>query len=501
MNRSIIIIGAGIAGLSAGCYGQMNGYDTHILELHDKPGGLCTSWDRKGYTIDGCIHWLVGTNPSSSMNQMWRELGAIKGKKIINHDEFLHIEGKSDKTFILYTGVDRLEAHMKELAPGDADVIEEFTGAIRFLSRIDMPLGKPREIASPLDGLKAIPMMLPMLRYVMKWRKTSLKDYADRFKDPFLHEVFNVIFDIPDFPLLGLVFTMAWLNNKDAGYPEGGSLEFSRAIEDRYLKLGGEISYKSRVEKILVEGGRAVGVRLSDGGEHRADTVISAADAYATIFDMLDERYIDKEYRKWFDTMPIFEPLVHISVGVAADLSSEPSMLSYPLATPIEVAGKMRDRLNVENTSYDPTLAPSGKSVLIITLESNYPYWERLHEDKEAYRAEKERIADDVVASLETRFPSISGKVEMVDVATPITFKRYTNNWQGSFEGWLLTTDNMSTGIMKGLSRTLPGLDNFYMIGQWTKPGGGLPPAATSGREVIQIMCHREKRPFTTTEP
>src|SRR3989304_2375133 len=51
--QSIIIIGAGIAGLSAGCYGQMNGYKTRIFELHDKPGGLCTAWKRKGYTFDG----------------------------------------------------------------------------------------------------------------------------------------------------------------------------------------------------------------------------------------------------------------------------------------------------------------------------------------------------------------------------------------------------------------------------------------------------------------
>ena len=56
MEKSIIIIGAGIAGLSAGCYGQMNGYRTQIFEMGTKPGGLCTSWKRKGYTIDGCIH-------------------------------------------------------------------------------------------------------------------------------------------------------------------------------------------------------------------------------------------------------------------------------------------------------------------------------------------------------------------------------------------------------------------------------------------------------------
>ena len=66
MSKSVIIIGAGIAGLTAGSYLQMNGYRTQIYELHTLPGGLCTSWKREGYTIDNSIHWLVGSSPSDS---------------------------------------------------------------------------------------------------------------------------------------------------------------------------------------------------------------------------------------------------------------------------------------------------------------------------------------------------------------------------------------------------------------------------------------------------
>ena len=78
MEKSIIIIGAGIAGLSAGCYGQMNGYRTQIFEMHDLPGGLCTSWKRKGYTFDGCIHWLVGSRPGTEFHRIWEELGRCR---------------------------------------------------------------------------------------------------------------------------------------------------------------------------------------------------------------------------------------------------------------------------------------------------------------------------------------------------------------------------------------------------------------------------------------
>ncbi|RME34100.1 MAG: NAD(P)/FAD-dependent oxidoreductase [Thermoflexia bacterium] len=81
--RSVIIIGAGVAGLSAGRYAQMYGYQSHIFEMHTLPGGLCTSWQRKGYTIDGCIHWLVGSSPSSPLYPLWEEVGAVRGKEFL----------------------------------------------------------------------------------------------------------------------------------------------------------------------------------------------------------------------------------------------------------------------------------------------------------------------------------------------------------------------------------------------------------------------------------
>ena len=73
--KSVAIIGGGIAGLCAGCYAQMNGYQSRIYEMHDLPGGLMTAWDRKGYTVDYCIHWLVGSSPKANMYKLWQEVG------------------------------------------------------------------------------------------------------------------------------------------------------------------------------------------------------------------------------------------------------------------------------------------------------------------------------------------------------------------------------------------------------------------------------------------
>lgn len=506
MEKSIIIIGGGIAGLSAGCYGQMNGYRTQIFELHDKPGGVCTAWKRKGYTIDGCIHWLVGTNPANNFYHIWKELGALPGQAIVNHDYFLRVEGKGGKVFNVYSDLDRLEQHMKELAPEDKDVIEEFIGAARKCARISLPIDKAPELYSPIDGLKLMFQMLPFLGFMKKWSKTSTLDFARRFTNPFLREAFSAGFagDIEDMPIFFMMMTLAWLNQKAAGYPVGGSLKFSRAIERRYLDLGGKISYKSPVAKVLVKNDRAVGVRLADGTEHRGDIVISAADGHATIFDMLGGKYIDDKIRGYYAQPHLCPPLVYVGLGVGRTFDDVPSSVAgtgFLLDKPITITGKKHQRMGVQIYNFDPTLAPEGKSVLKTQFNTDYDYWKKLSREPERYKAEKEQIADQVVAALDQRFPGLAAKVEMRDVATPLTWERYTGSWRGSYEGWMPTTKSNMAFFTGHMSKTLPGLDNFYMIGQWVEPGGGVPTAAMSGRNVSQIICKKDKKPFVTTIP
>lgn len=498
LSKSIIIVGAGIAGLSAGCYAQMNGYESRIFELHNLPGGLCTSWKRKDYIFDGCINWLVGSGSGTGLHKLWEELGALKEQQIVNFDEFTRIVDSNGKTLIVYTNVDLLENHLIELSPEDKGTIKDFCDAIRRFSKFDMPLGKPKELYSALDGIKLGSKMLPFMREMAKWSKISIWNFADRFKDPFLKHNFPLMFGLPDFPMLAAIFTLAEMHRKNAGYPIGGSLAFSQSIEKRYIELGGEIFYKSRVEKIIVENNHAVGVRLTDGSEHRADIVISAADGHSTIFNMLDGKYIDEDIRGYYDNLPIFQPIIQVSLGVARDMSYQPHSVLYQLDEPITMAGSAQDRIGIRHYCFDPTLAPSGKSVIVIIFWSNYDYWREFYKDIERYNNEKMQISNIVLEQLNKRFPGIKDEVEVIDVATPMTYERYTGNWQGSMEGWLITTKTMRMMMGKGMQKMLPGLNNFYMIGQWVEPGGGVPTSAMSGRNVMQIICNEDNKKFIT---
>ncbi len=344
-DKSMIIIGAGFAGLSAGIYARLNGYQAHIFELHDKPGGLCTSWKRKGYTIDGCIHWLVGSNPKSGMNQYWQEVGLAQNREFVDAEEYARYEAADGRTIIFYCNTDSLEAHLLKMFPGDEKAIRELISGIRMGTRMsafmDSPSGSQNVFKKIQRGLSAGWFFLVNGRKLNYWMKTTTEEYLPKIKDPVLRDAFRELW-MPDFPLFFMLFTFSYLNNQNAGYPIGGSLPMSEALEKRFLALGGQITYKARVEKILVENGRAVGIRLADGNEHRAGRVISAADGHTTIYEMLEGKYkdesIDKMYREWKP----FPPLLYVGIGVKRSFAEVPvtvSGFSTPLRHAIDIGG------------------------------------------------------------------------------------------------------------------------------------------------------------------
>jgi phytoene dehydrogenase-like protein len=466
MKKKIIIIGAGIAGLTAGCYGQLNGYDTEIFEMHDLPGGLCTAWTRNGYTFDGCIHWLVGTNPHSPLYGPWRAIGALEGKKFVQHEIVTQIEGDDGKKLVLYADMDRLEQHLAELSPADAPVIKEFTDAVR--SRADW-----QKIIHPDPN--------------DKYNTMSGADFCAQFQDPFLREAFAAV--IPgghlDFFLLELVV----YHNRDAAWPIGGSLEFAKGIARHYSELGGNIHYRAKATEILVRENRVVGVRLADGSVWEADYLISAADGYATIFQMLKGQFVDPEIKRLYETAKVTPSSIQVSLGVDCDLAGEPDIVNLRLDQPFQVGNRQITRLQIRHYGYDPTICPAGKSVVTTLIRSDYEYWEQLYgQGQEAYQAEKQRIGAEFCAAFAKRFPAAQGKIEVVDVATPLTYYRYTGTWKGAYMGWL----NFDGGIPV----TLPDLQGFFMAGQWTSKMSGLPTALMTGQERIKRICQEDGKEF-----
>ena len=241
MAPKIVIIGAGIAGLAAGCYAQMNGYDSHIFELHDIPGGLCTAWERKGYTFDGCIHYLFGSGAGMPFHSMWQELGAVQDRPMIDHDKLLQVQGRDGRTLTVYCDPDRLEAEIAAISPADAPLAKELADGVRAFTSFDMTVmqEKPRALMKPHEYARLGQHMLPFVMPLIKFGMTQACSYAERFRDPFLRTAAARMFGWPEMPMMAGMQLLAYMHIGNAGFPAGGSLAFVRAIEQRYLALGG----------------------------------------------------------------------------------------------------------------------------------------------------------------------------------------------------------------------------------------------------------------------
>jgi phytoene dehydrogenase-like protein len=495
--KSIIIIGAGFAGLAAGIYARLNGYHAQVFELHDQPGGLCTSWKRKGYIFDLCIHWLVGSAPGNALHDMWEETGGIQGREFINMDEYYRLENVDGRILTLYTNVDRLERSLLEFSPQDEKPVKNFIKGIKMCLGFYNPSKHDSFMTRTGQQVKTVLNFLWNSRQVKYWMKTSCGDFAGQFKDPMLKEAFNDLW-VPEFSMIFMLFTFAYMHNKNAGYPAGGSMPLSEALESRFRELGGIITYKSRVDKILTENGKATGIRLADGTEHLASRVISAADGHATIFNMLDGKYGNENTFEPYNKWPLFPSLIFVSLGIKRPFNDIPITITgttINLKNPVTIADEVRDKLTLHIFNHDQTMAPEGCTAMTIMLKSDYEYWKNLSVNRKDYLQKKDEISKTIIQALEQRFPGISAQVEVTDVATPLTFERYTGNWKGTFEGWLLTPVN-SNVLMKPMQQTLPGLENFYMCGQWVEPGGGLPASIMSARRLLKKICREDKSKF-----
>ena len=273
MGKSIIV-GAGVAGLSAGIYARLNGFDATIYELHNIPGGEATAWTRKGYTFDNSIHWLLGTKEGTSLNAIWRRVGALGDDvSVTSLDTFFSMApgaglgaseaagagagaagfagGKHADSQLthVYTDADRLREHFLSISPEDAPAIDSLVASIKALRRLAMPTDKPFELMNPLDYARLAMSMGPALKHVGRLTKISIGDLADTFRSPRLRAALRG--SIPaDFTAISLVSTLATLWTGDSAWPAGGSLALAKRMETRFLDLGGKVVYRARVAEI-----------------------------------------------------------------------------------------------------------------------------------------------------------------------------------------------------------------------------------------------------------
>lgn len=506
--KHVIIIGGGMAGLAVGVLLQKRGYTTTICEKECEIGGLCTSWQRGDYTFNGCLHWVLGAREGISFYHFWKELFDIDSVSFHFHNERVVITDKDGRDFHFLNDIDEFEAYLKGIAPEDTKAIRRWCNAVRFiLPHLKYLPPVWREGEPWYRGLKwksKMITLLPMLFFMLRWGRLNNKQFARRFKNFYLRRTIENLYS-NEMRMTVLLFAQAYATKKVAGYPIGGSLEFTKHLEKEYIKYGGNLRKSTSVDTIDTAKEQknndiATGVTLHDGTSLKADIVISAADWTATTFGNatmkgLAGRYASAKERT-FQHPPkesVFYSFCMLHLGIDKSLNDEAHYQRFPIRPITSPDGTTYNEIEVHIYNYDPTLAPKGKTTMSVNLHTREGlFWiERRKNNYTLYKADKETLTEQLIERLTERYgKQLTDNIEVKDLATPATYHRYTGNYAGSSQGWTPMDNILKSFVVRP---TQKGLKNFFHIGHWTTAGGGVPVAIHSAREIVRKILLSDK--------
>lgn len=487
----ILIIGGGVAGLSAGIYALKNGHEAIICERHSVAGGNLTGWQRGEYHIDNCIHWLTGTNPNTNNYKIWCDLGAIdKETQIFQLDTLYTCESEGLK-LSLNKNLAILERDMFVLSPIDKKEIFALTSAIKTVMGLFGTAGKDHnKNLNFWQMIFKVPALIP-------YYKMSTEELAKKFKHPLLQKFITCFFG-KNFTALALLVTFAVFCGENGGIPQGGSFAMAQRIVKRFLNLGGKLLLNKDATAIKVENGNAKYAVFADGSVIEADYFICTADIKVTFKELLGMN-IPNKLQKHYDN-----PLMKRFSAFQTAFSCYTDLLPFSADIIFELSDKYKKELSIDflilrEFSNEKSFAPEGKTVLqTLTFcdEKKSKEFIELRKNKAAYKKLKIDLATKIKEAILEKFPLLKDKIKLLDVWTPATYQRFTRAEIGSFMSFVLPKNKLPLRVKSQIK----GLKNVFLATQWQQAPGGLPTAAQLGKIAIDCINKKEKKNKNTSE-
>ncbi len=462
--HDVVVIGAGIGGLACAAYLAKRGKRVKVLEQHYVPGGCCTSFTRKGFKFDAGVLHLTGGKESGAFQ---RVLAALEIEDELEFKEQFQRFVFPDMSFDSSRDMKDLPETLKGRFPSESKGIEDIFSVI----------------GSIYDDIRKLPEMSPLLtKYSDKSFQALLDEYIE---DVRLKALVSANWHLwhPNWRNSAIDYAALLVTEQQRGYfyPTGGIQAVPDTLVRALERHGGQIEYRTLVDRIILEGGKAVGVRTAKGKRIRAEWVMSNAAARPTFLNMVGEENLPAEFVRTLNGMEISLSSLYVYLGVDIDprtvgLDAPETIVYETYDNTEEWESLLRGETSVPcfgiavPTYMDPSIAPPGKHVVILMTMAPYHLRDR------SWREEKERASHKLVGKAERLIPGLSEHILVQDSATPLTYERYTLNSLGAAMGWAF-----SPGMfMRRLDQRTP-VENLYLAGHWTMPGGGVPAVALSG--------------------
>lgn len=497
MNKTVLIIGGGVAGLSAGIYARQAGYKVALYEMNPSLGGQCTAWKRKGYHIDNCLRFLVGCDPAEPLYQVWKNTGIFPDDVHLFRDPCLCSVQINGRILHLWSDLNRARKELLKAAPEDRARLLHFFSSVEKMKRAKLPCeGSPADLGV-LERLRASLADPAVTRIKREFSSITLGEYAHSFSSEAVRFLLKS-YAQGGLPALTLVQDYALYASGSAAFPAGGSSMMISRMRNRLETLGGRIYTSSRIQTISCGHNEIRGIILADGKRIKADYYIWTADPYALFSEHIGTRYMDPAMKAVYEHPEKYPASTGFQVffGIDTDEDLElPSGLFTFTCEAFPAAGQTCKTCRIRLLDSDTSLFSRKRRVLRCSIPespSRYRYWEQLSRDQDAYHTEKYKIAREMLERIEKQFPALKDHLIILSTCSPITYNRWCNAHQGCYKGFRSLDGRGDHYIPNAVRR----IHNLFLASQWLQSGGGLHSAVLQGKFAIEAIrqCEKDRR-------
>jgi prolycopene isomerase len=495
-SRDVVVIGAGLGGLAAAAYLARRGLSVLVVERHEQPGGYATTFVREPFSFEVSLHLIDAVGPGQPCRVLLQELGV--------GDEFVFLEPAAlrreiwpEHDLVVPHGMDAylelLGAHFPEDLPGLRQLAELAKSAHKDAIQLSAHASLPEALDTSL--------LLSLLGSL--GRRTASEVIDQHIRDRKLRSILDLFasgwLGLPIEQLSAIQWLVPWHSYHEYGgyYPVGGSAALSRALVGVIEAHGGEVRLATPARRIEVKRRKVQGVELAGAHAVSARAVVSNVSPQQTFGELTDRAEVDPRYLHRMDRMEPSVSCFKVWLGLkelprcrragpdAYDLYLSPS---YDRSEQAWFDPRTATLSVIAPSHLDPTLVPRGRDILIITMLMEAHAYATAEAAEPSFRS---LAADTLIGRVEDAlYPGLRQVIEVMEVATPSTFERFTGNPGGSIYGWSARADQCGGARMDAVTP----IDGLYLAGAWTQPGGGFSSVLRSGKRTGERILGTMRR-------
>ncbi len=478
----VIVIGAGMGGLTAAALLAQRGLKTLVVEQAHYVGGFCANFRRhhRKYVFDIGVHDISGLGPRGPVRHLLCQLGIGSCLEFVRMSQEYIL---SDLHLRVPHNADAFVAELAVLYPDEREQFGKFFTEMHHVYQelyadIEKTSGAPRPPTDP-DAMLRYPITHP---HLFRWMERTYLEMLDAyFSNGSLKELLCTLASyLTDKPETLIVMQMAPIFGYyfDGGfYPKGGSGQLSQALAETIQAHGGSILLRKKVSKILVEDNTAYGIQLTEESTFRGRVILSNVDAHTTFYKLVGLKHLLPKYAKLVQDL---RPTISV-FAVYLALDYDPPIAPITIYRPAEG----RELGLAVPSKVDPSLAPPGHHVLTVVTLLPQPEAATWNPSDPNYKVRKETFANEIIRQAETLLPSLRDHIITRDAATPATVTRYTGHPSGAIYGLALGNERLPLQTP---------VRHLYLVGASAWPGSGVEAVVISGIVAANMICDENQR-------